>query len=245
MLATRALVVEDDEAIRGQLLRVVSRLVAQVDEAADGSRAQQLFDRYEHPLVLLDLRLPQIDGMDVLRHIKSIHPASEVIILSAHGGKDDAVKALNLHAFRYLEKPPQVPDIEAALRGAYERYLLFERQSARGSSASGARAVGAAVELEDETRTLYARLADLAARRASSPHDRNLQQEYETVFQRLRELQTVEAEHARTAFRANLALPPGEGYRALQAAREELANAPDSNPAEPAESPGDANPETA
>lgn len=242
-LETRALVVEDDPVIRGQLMRVVNRIIAEVDEASDGAQAQQLFDRYEHPLVLLDLRLPRIDGMDVLRHIKSIHPASQVIILSAHG-KEDAIEALNLHAFRFLVKPPKIPQIEASLQEAFEQYLLLERQNGPGGAALGAPAAHAPVELEEETRRLYARLAELAARRASSPEDQGLQLEYESVFRRLREVQNVEAEHARAAFRARLALPRGEGYRALQAAREELASVPDSNPAGSAKSPGDADPET-
>jgi DNA-binding response OmpR family regulator len=237
MLDTRALVVDDDAAIRGQLVRSVKRIITEADEAADGSQAQRLFDQYEHPLVILDLLMPGVGGMEVLRHIKTIHPASQVILLSAHGEMKDVVEALNLDAFQYIVKPPKLLDLESALQAAYKRYLLFEPQS-------GARAADAAAELEDETRTLYARLAELAARRASSPHDQSIQHEYDAVFRRLRAVQSVEAEHARAAFRARLALPRGEGYRALQAAREELTNAPVPNPAEPAASPRDTDPET-
>jgi DNA-binding response OmpR family regulator len=239
MLDTRALVVDDDAAIRGLLMRSVKRIIAAADEAADGSQAQRLFDQYEHPLVLLDLRMPGVDGMEVLRHIKAIHPSSQVVILSAH--EDDAVAALNLHAFQYLKKPPKLPEIEAALKAAYEQYLLYERQSGPSGAAPDVRA---AVELDEETRLLYARLAELAARRASSPHDQSIQHEYDAVFRRLREVQSVEAEHARAAFRARLALPRGDGYRALQAAREELSDAPVPNPAEPAASPRGTDPET-
>jgi DNA-binding response OmpR family regulator len=186
MLDTRALVVEDERDIRKQIVRTVKRLVLSVDEAADGAEAQKLFEQYAHPLVLLDLRLPELDGMEVLRRIKARHPDSEVIILSAHGDKGDAVEALNLHAFRYLEKPPNITEIEEALRAAYKRFLLLAGRNVAGSPEPDPHPGDGSGELDAEIQDLYARIAALTAQRTQAPEDDALRREYEAVFQRLR-----------------------------------------------------------
>lgn len=122
-LAPTVLVVEDEEDVRRHLVRALRREGCAVDEAGDGPPACERFEAVLHPVVLLDLRLPSLDGLEVLRRIKSLRPESQVVILTGHGGKQDAVKGLNLHAFRFLEKPPDLDAILQAVRDAYDVYL--------------------------------------------------------------------------------------------------------------------------
>ena len=246
MLDTRVLVVEDENDLRRHVVRAVKRQIKCVDEAADGAQAQALFEQHSHPLVLLDLRLPgRMGGMEVLRHIKARHPASEVIILSAHGDKRAAVEALNLHAFRYLEKPARAEDIEAALREAYEQFARLGRTQASGGRVTDGLQDDEAGALDAEIRDLYARIAEMTARRKQAPDNDDLRIEHEALFQRLRQAQRTEAAQARAAFRTYLGLPRGQGHRSLQAAREELAYGTSEDSTQTTEALADANPETA
>ena len=118
----KILVVEDEEGVRRHLVRALRKEGCIVEEAADGEEAAEKFRQTLHPAVLLDLRMPKCGGIDVLRIIQRVSPATKVVILTGHGDKDDAIQALNLHAFRYLEKPPNIEDVVRALDEAIDGY---------------------------------------------------------------------------------------------------------------------------
>ena len=212
MIEDRILVVDDEDQIRRQLVRVTQRCVRTVDDAADGMQASHLFEIYHHPLVLLDLRLPRRDGMDVLREINRIHPATKTVILTAHGTEEDAINALNLGAFRYLKKPLDVSSIERAIGEGYARYRR-ELECATDE-----------IRREDdllsrEIDSLYRRLAELAPR---ASEDGEIRVQFEDTMRKLREKQHIEADRARRLLRASVPLDPKQAYDALRAAREEL-----------------------
>jgi DNA-binding response OmpR family regulator len=99
MRETRALVADDDDevAIFGECLRRLS--IRQVDQATDGEAALALFLEHKHALVVLDLNMPRMSGLDVLRRIRTIDPRTQVVIVTALASKEQAIEALNLHAF--------------------------------------------------------------------------------------------------------------------------------------------------
>lgn len=122
MSIARVLVAEDEDDVRRHLIRGIRRENYQVDGARNGDEAIELFKQYRYPAVLLDLRMPGKHGLEVLGYIKDHSPETEVVILSGHGTQEDAIRALNLHAYRYLQKPPNIADVTAALSEALQTY---------------------------------------------------------------------------------------------------------------------------
>lgn len=118
----RVLVVEDESDIRRHVVRALEREGMTVDQAPDGEQGWTVFERTLHPVVVLDLRMPRRDGLTLLRMIHERRPETQVIILTGHGGKDDAIQALNLHAAAYLEKPPDLDRLLAAVQAGWVEY---------------------------------------------------------------------------------------------------------------------------
>ncbi len=87
----------------------------------DGEQALSLVDQEEPEVMVLDLKMPGIDGMEVLRHIKKEHPHVEIIVLTGQGSKEDEELCLKLGAFAYLEKPVDVEVLAQTMREAYQK----------------------------------------------------------------------------------------------------------------------------
>ncbi len=121
------LLVDDDAAFRtvvaGELERLGFR-VATAESGADGiARASEI----EPEIVLLDLRLPDIDGLDVLRTLRSRVPSADVIMLTGHGSIDIAIEAIKIGAFDYVSKPCPLEELEVRIDRALERQGLRRR----------------------------------------------------------------------------------------------------------------------
>ncbi len=98
--------------------------------AYDGESALEVVREDEPDVMILDLKMPGIDGIEVLRRVKASQPEIEVIILTGHGSEADRDKCLELGAFAYLQKPVDVEELSATIKKANEKI------QARGSSAS-------------------------------------------------------------------------------------------------------------
>lgn len=213
MLEVRALAVNDDAAPLALCEQILRTCVRQVDLAIDGEAALALFREHRHALVVLDLVMRPMHGLEVLRQIRAIDSRTQVVIVTPYATRENAIEALNLHAFRLLETPWDGRQFVAALE---EAYALYQR-------------IGEAPAHEDEIAALYAQLAALSAELERSPDDENLKQAHQQCFGRLRDLQRQEAEFASQVFRENLALKKGSGYASIDAARRLLDR--DKNPA--------------
>src|SRR5438309_1892954 len=99
------LVVDDERNIRTLVARVLAPDQIEVQGAGTGSEGIQMADEMSPDLVLLDLRLPDMDGMDVLRTLKNRHPGVAVIIITGFGQIQSAVEAIKVGATDYIEKP--------------------------------------------------------------------------------------------------------------------------------------------
>jgi two-component system response regulator AtoC len=122
----RILVVDDDDDVRGFLAEALEASGHEVEQAADGEQAyRRLLARGFH-LLVTDLKMPRLGGMELLRRMRSEQPELEIIVLTAHGKVAGAVEAIKLGAFDYLEKPLESP---AALRAIVDRAV--ERRSLR------------------------------------------------------------------------------------------------------------------
>jgi DNA-binding NarL/FixJ family response regulator len=99
------LAIEDEASVRKSILNYLADSGMETIGATDGPEGVELFDRHQPDVVLLDLRLPALDGLDVLKQIRAISPDAAVIVVSGKGLMDDAIKALRLGAWDYLTKP--------------------------------------------------------------------------------------------------------------------------------------------
>ena len=121
-MSERILIVEDDTLLVKFLRATLAASGYAVEVAADGATALAVLSARPMDLVLLDLGLPEIDGIDVLRQLRSWSDAS-VVVLSARDQQDEKVAALDLGADDYLTKPFGVPELLARVRAALRRTI--------------------------------------------------------------------------------------------------------------------------
>jgi DNA-binding NtrC family response regulator len=124
---TKILVVDDEEVVRLSYLRTLSGQHCNVDVVADGEDALQKMSLQPFDVVLLDLRMPGMDGMSILKTIKQKWPDSEVIIITGYPAVESAKAAVTLGAYGYLAKPVGPDDVINAANGA----MLHKRCNAR------------------------------------------------------------------------------------------------------------------
>jgi len=117
----RILLVEDDRALHSALLALLVQSGYAVDGVHDGASAEALLRAESFDLVILDLNLPQMDGLDVLRAMRARQGGAAVMILTARGSSDDRVRGLDLGADDYLAKPFDVREFEARVRSLLRR----------------------------------------------------------------------------------------------------------------------------
>ncbi len=121
------LLVDDDDAFRHVLAGEIARLGFTARAAATGAEAVALAGELQPDVVLLDLRLPDQSGLDVLRGVRDISPSSEVIMLTGHGSIDTAIESIRLGAFDYIAKPCPLDELELRVQRALERRSLKRR----------------------------------------------------------------------------------------------------------------------
>jgi DNA-binding NtrC family response regulator len=115
------LVVDDEEVVRRSYARILDELDCDAQAAADGEQALQAMERRPFDVVLLDVRMPGLQGLDVLKAIKQRWPASEVVIITGYPTLESARQALQLGACDYLAKPADPDELIVAARGAMRR----------------------------------------------------------------------------------------------------------------------------
>jgi len=103
-----------------------------VDTAATGGKAIELFDQGGHHLAICDLQLPDMDGLEVMRHMKDARPNTEVIVVTAHGSTPKAVEATKAGAFDFVDKPFDFEELELRVQNALKhRELIAENANMR------------------------------------------------------------------------------------------------------------------
>jgi len=115
------LVVDDDPVVRDVLLRYLTRDGLSAEAVADGASAMAAFEARHPDLVILDLMLPRIDGLEVFRRMREADPASAVLMLTARGRETDRVVGLESGADDYVAKPFSPREIVARVRAILRR----------------------------------------------------------------------------------------------------------------------------
>ncbi|MGH9318462.1 MAG: sigma-54-dependent transcriptional regulator, partial [Vicinamibacteria bacterium] len=126
MLKPRILVVDDEEPIRKTLRMTLEYEGYEVSEASSGQEALALIEREPSDLMFLDIKMPGMDGLEVLEKLSEKPSAPLVIMVSGHGSVQTAVQATKLGAFDFIEKPLETERVLLAVRNALERKELVE-----------------------------------------------------------------------------------------------------------------------
>jgi len=131
----RILVVDDEEGLREFLSQALLGAGHVVETACDGEEALALLAKQGFDLVLTDLKMPGVDGLEVLRRVRADQPETEVVVLTAHGSVETAVEAMRLGAFDFLQKPFSGPDeLRLLAERALERRRLIALREERARS---------------------------------------------------------------------------------------------------------------
>jgi len=117
----RILVVEDEKALADALAHGLSRQGYSVDVAYDGEAALNLTEINNYDLIILDLNLPKVDGMEVCRRLRASGSSTGILMLTARSGFDDRVSGLDVGADDYLLKPFHFPELLARVRAILRR----------------------------------------------------------------------------------------------------------------------------
>ena len=122
----RILVIEDEAAIRRVLVKILSEENAayDVDQAEDGLIGVEKIKKEDYDLVLCDIKMPKMDGVEVLEAVKKIKPEIPLIMISGHGDLDTAVHTMRLGAFDYISKPPDLNRLLNTVRIALDNQIL-------------------------------------------------------------------------------------------------------------------------
>lgn len=117
----RILVAEDDAPLAAFLRKGLEAEHYAVDVVADGEQAQFMAEEYDFDLLILDLNLPQLDGLEVLKNLRGKKPGLPVLVLTARSRIEDRVKGLDLGADDYLTKPFSFTELSARVRALLRR----------------------------------------------------------------------------------------------------------------------------
>ncbi|RAR46876.1 sigma-54-dependent transcriptional regulator [Flavobacterium lacus] len=122
----KILIIEDEAAIRRVLTKILSEEndTYQVEEAEDGLSGVEKIKNEDYDLVLCDIKMPKMDGVEVLEAVKKIKPEIPMVMISGHGDLETAVNTMRLGAFDYISKPPDLNRLLNTVRNALDRKKL-------------------------------------------------------------------------------------------------------------------------
>jgi two-component system, OmpR family, response regulator len=120
----RVLIVDDEEDFVETVVKRLKDRGLEAVGATGGMEALSLFESQEFDVVILDVKMPRMDGITTLKEIKKKSPLTEVIMLTGHGSVDSGVKGLQLGAYNYIMKPAPIDELLKQISQAYERRLI-------------------------------------------------------------------------------------------------------------------------
>ena len=123
----KILILDDEKQFTEELSSFFQDSNFESFEANTVDDGRRILEKFEIDLLILDVRLPGVNGLDILKEVKIQYPDMEVVIVSAHGDMDTVIKAMRLGAFDYLRKPFRFIDIQIVIERT-QRYLQLQRK---------------------------------------------------------------------------------------------------------------------
>ncbi len=123
----RILIADDEEGIRFAMRETLAEEGYEIEEASDGKEAVELFSPEKFDLIILDYRMPHLDGLEALKEIRRQDSEVPILFVTAYGSKDLAMEALREGAYDYFTKPFDVDEIRVVVRRAMEKRTLRRR----------------------------------------------------------------------------------------------------------------------
>ena len=123
---SRILIIEDEAAIRRVLVKILSEENTSytVEEAEDGAAGYEKIKNTDYDLVLCDIKMPKMDGVELLEAVKKIKPEIPMVMISGHGDMETAINTMRLGAFDYISKPPDLNRLLNTVRNALDKKQL-------------------------------------------------------------------------------------------------------------------------
>jgi len=118
MDAMRVLFVDDEEELVSAVVERLDLRGVEAEGVTSGAAALQRIEERDFEVVVLDVKMPGLGGLDVIKRIKQRHPAVQVVMLTGHGSSEDAEEGVRLGAFDYLQKPIDIEVLLEVLRKA-------------------------------------------------------------------------------------------------------------------------------
>ncbi len=125
-MSARILVVDDEDIVIRSCLRILDGNGYQIETARDGQEALRKVDDNSYDVMILDIMMPNLGGMEVLRRVKETHPDTDVIMITGLSQIDTAVQAMKLGAFDYISKPFEPDELKLVIQRALERRRLLQ-----------------------------------------------------------------------------------------------------------------------
>lgn len=143
------LIIDDEKAIRKALHEILSFEGYKVDEAADGAEGLKKIEEQNYDCILCDIKMPKMDGIEVLEKTQIIKPDIPFIVISGHGNIETAVDAVRKGAYDYIAKPPDLNRLLITLRNAMDKKVLVaETKQLRKKVAKSSTMIGSSSAIE-------------------------------------------------------------------------------------------------
>lgn len=160
----KILIIDDEKAIRGSLKEILEYEKYKVDEAENGEDGLSKLNKEKYDIALLDIKMPNIDGMDVLQKAMDLGIDTQFIMISAHGNIETAVEATKLGAFDFIEKPPDLNRLLVTIKNALDKSdLVAETKKLRKKISGVVEIIGESPAIAEVKQTIE-RVAPTEAR---------------------------------------------------------------------------------
>ncbi len=135
----KILIVDDDRSIRKTLRDILEFEKYDIDEAVDGLECIVKIKQTTYDVIILDVKMPRMDGMEAIEKIQNISPDTPVVMISGHGNIDTAVEAVKKGAFDFIQKPPDLNRLLITLRNALDKSSLITEKKVLQRKVSGSK----------------------------------------------------------------------------------------------------------
>lgn len=129
MKKPRILLVDDEVVFANNLLKLLSKRGYDSVVAYNGADAVAMVEKREFDVIILDMKMPGMDGIATLKEIKKKVPSVEIVILTGHGSIESGIEGMQLGAFDFLMKPVSIDDLQEKVSEAYWRKLIQEERA--------------------------------------------------------------------------------------------------------------------